>query len=321
LRWPGPLRWASAIFGFLVVASIIKANNQAAHQFQQLRDISLRDSGGRNLNEHAALLDWIADGAMDAARAGFGPVWTWLVPPSFGFVLLVPVALAFVLVRHLRQQAARADFAPHAGTGTKHLDYLVETASQVQFEKVPRALLNNPYSSAFTGLSLQERVAIAVEASVRAGRRAGAIVLRLEVDVSAPPGSRIMDTVQSALQSSVRQSDYVGIINGNHIVIFISLLNTKNDLLNIANRLHAVAATAVRAAGCPAQALSKPGAAIYPLDGYDADDLVESASRRAHPWMEVRTNPQTLERTAAALPARGWPISTVPASSIPLVDR
>ncbi len=163
--------------------------------------------------------------------------------------------------------------------------------------EVPRELLKNPFSVAYKGLGLAERVFIAAEASARAGRRMGAIVLNppanfadhasmlaLQKDaiacgethdtrVPAHAQATVLDQVVAHLRSKLRASDYVGLAEGNTIVVFVSLLKTRDDLLAIARRMQVEANAALRSSGLlhgvSGGSVWQPGIAIYPLDGYE----------------------------------------------------
>jgi hypothetical protein len=163
--------------------------------------------------------------------------------------------------------------------------------------EVPRELLKNPFSVAYEGLGLAERVSIAAEASARAGRRIGAIVLNppanfadhasmpaLQKDaiafgethdtrVPAHVQATVLDQVVAHLRSKLRASDYVGLAEWNTIVVFVSLLKTRDDLLTIARRMQVEANAALRSSGllhgASGGSVWQPGIAIYPLDGYE----------------------------------------------------
>lgn len=231
----------------------------------------------------------------------FRALAVWLAPPNFGAVLIVSILLTVLLVRRLLVQRRSPLIAPNDGVGAKWLTRNVEYAEFKRHLAVPRALLNNPYSSEFPDLTLEQRVAIAAEASARADRRIGAIVIQLSqalepaccsgqdqpaddvpsVIAPRPHSQNVLGELEAALRASLRQSDYVGAVNDNSLVIFISLLNTKADLISIAERLEGVAGRTIASLGAPSHTVSEPGIAMYPIDGYAAGDLYEVARRRA----------------------------------------
>jgi hypothetical protein len=231
-----------------------------------------------------------------------------LAESPIGF-LIAALILGVALIRYrTRERSQVPGMVSDDNFGDKYLARVSDVAHAGTFVEVPRELLRNPFSAAFDGLGLAERVSIAAEASARAGRRIGTIVLKppaslaesaampvthqQAVDGGARQDVRVQDHIQAGifdqvvahLRSKLRSSDYAGIADGNTIVIFVSLLKTRDDLLAIARRMQVEANAALRASGV-AQGISTgsvgtPGIAIYPLDGYDASDLYETARLR-----------------------------------------
>jgi len=152
---------------------------------------------------------------------------------------------------------------------------------------VPRELLKNPYGPAFNHLSFDERVNIAIEASLRARRVIGVIHFFIDtthkgevVRKEDGPGP-VMRELAERFRKRLRPSDCVRLMGENEIAVFISLLSNTTDLQSIATRLSRV----VTESGlCPAPArLPKAGLAIYPVDGYLGTELIRAAKKRTAP--------------------------------------
>ncbi|MGE3245824.1 MAG: hypothetical protein AB7F96_11435 [Beijerinckiaceae bacterium] len=194
-------------------------------------------------------------------------------------IWIVFLAVVAVLFAGMAASARPRDSAGREGIGAKYLSRERELKKQRRPLQIPRALMNNPYSAEFRDLTLSKRVEIAAESSARASRRIGAIVLPLPVPHQ--PGSHLhdpqfADRFALQLRRFLRTSDYAGPAGDRRIVVFVSLLKNADDLYAIAERLQRIAS------GCFEECANvKPGVALYPLDGYTAEELFDTASRRA----------------------------------------
>ena len=139
----------------------------------------------------------------------------------------------------------------------------------------PRTLLQNPWGQEADGLSFDERVRLAAQGSVIAGRVIGVIHFHLgggEAAV-ADPAAPIADRFRAAL----RATDHVRVLDRFEIIVFISLLPSLDALRSIAGRLKAIAEGFGR--------VCEPGLAMYPIDGYSSGELIEAAAMRTRPGL------------------------------------
>lgn len=231
------------------------------------------------------------------ARAGRGlaaAVIAWNVP--IGAALVVVIASGVLYRRRRRLRRGDAIAASRSIANSHGRDYLerCEAAADAQAAeagryggRVTRALARNPFGAEFTGLTLAQRVQIAAEASARAGRRFGAVVLPLasarpgDGEGLAPSAPLSMDRLVAQIRLRIRPSDYACAADGNRILVFLSLINNRDDLASIAERLRRESVAMLRDSGASHERIGSPGIAIYPLDGYGADELYESACGRA----------------------------------------
>ncbi|MGE3247370.1 MAG: transposase [Beijerinckiaceae bacterium] len=163
--------------------------------------------------------------------------------------------------------------------------------------QVPRVLAKNPYGPEFGRLTLPQRVQMAADASAEVGRSIGAIVLHIgasEANVD-PVDPVLVEDMAAFLAGKLNASDYAGVAGRSSIVLYVSLINTIDDLHAVARRLHHHAAHWLDASGHPEYVLSAPGVAYYPVDGLTADGLFDTASRRAR---EAQSQVITLRRRA-----------------------
>ena len=151
---------------------------------------------------------------------------------------------------------------------------------------IPRSLLKNPYGPETSGMCLDERVGIAIRASLEHSRIVGVICMSMRFsphsysDTKRASDRMLTNILAKELRDLVRQTDFVHVSRANEIVIFISLLSSRSDLRKICARLSVAAGANLLALGMPADL--QAGMSIYPMDGYSATDLVSSAYARTH---------------------------------------
>lgn len=149
----------------------------------------------------------------------------------------------------------------------------------------PRSLPNNPFGTEYCGLSLDERVKIAIEESAKYGRSVGAVVIPIktcEVGTTEPPHALVED-LASHLRECLRASDYVMPDNGGRILAYLSLLNSLDDLHTIGRRLAEKAALYFDNSGYPEYTAGNAGVSFHPTDGDTADALACVAEKSARP--------------------------------------
>ena len=146
-------------------------------------------------------------------------------------------------------------------------------------KSVPRALQRNPFGPDYAGKSLSERLDIAAEASAHHDRTIGIVMMQVTiVETGAePPGQALLEDICDHLNAKLRASDHAEPAENSTLAVYLSLLNTLDDLHSIARRVHGISAHYLDNSGYPQYALSKPGVALHPLDGARAEDLQAAA--------------------------------------------
>lgn len=146
----------------------------------------------------------------------------------------------------------------------------------------PRALAKNPFGPDYPGLSLGARVAIAVRESAEFGRTVGTVVLRVSSNEpeTAPVTTAVLEDLAGHVAARLRTSDYAKAAGPESIVIYVSLLNTVDDLHSIGRRMHASAAQFLDNAGLPEYRVSPPGVAFFGIDGGSPEALYATALQR-----------------------------------------
>ena len=201
--------------------------------------------------------------------------FTWLWQAGTGALLLAAGAMAW---RRRLTQEATADWgsASRAHVDAKHFDRKLAFLTGQPVVRVPRNLTQNPYGAEAAHFTLEQQVRFAIEASMRAGRVIGVIHFQLDQPANPAtagdtPAPQPLEAVAAAIRERLRSSDHVRLLNDRELAVFISLLAGQADLVKIARRLHNVALSFDNLAVCA------PGAAIYPLHGYSAGELIDTA--------------------------------------------
>ena len=183
----------------------------------------------------------------------------------------------------LAELAGQFSVHPNEISGwSQQLEKFAAAAFSEDIRPAPRALARNPFGSDYTGLSMAERVMVAVEASAQYARSVGAIVMNVGVREpgAEPAGAALIEDIATCLDEKLRGSDYAGPVGQSGIVIYLSLLNSQDDLHSIARRMHGNAVHFLDASGFPEYSISPPGVAMYPVDGRSADELLATAEKQ-----------------------------------------
>ena len=141
----------------------------------------------------------------------------------------------------------------------------------------PKAPRGPPSGCASAAPELHRQIEVAAAASVECGKTLG--VIHFNVARRLPPGAGVgecMEQLQAAFRRVLRKTDNVAAISETEIVICVSLLPGLPELKRIAARLHACS----EAMGPAGAVLGPAGLAIYPLCGYQGEDLIEFARHR-----------------------------------------
>ncbi len=152
---------------------------------------------------------------------------------------------------------------------------------------IPRVLLNNPYDKKIEYLTFEERVQIAVQASVRKGRVIGVIYFHLDFTPRAPGSPQAVTTSEDVilqlaaeLETQLRATDCVKCVSSTEIAVFVSLLSDSSQLNSVTQRLSATL-TRLMSANETVSAQISQGSVLYPMGGYSSVDLVASARHKA----------------------------------------
>jgi len=154
---------------------------------------------------------------------------------------------------------------------------LSKTAGVIAFDpaEAPRSLTRNPWHGGDPVLTIDQRVRIAIEASLRHSRVLGVICLQ----AFAPGRCEIAEEqLHKVLRSRLRRTDHVEISTAGDIVeaiVYVPLLRQRTDLEKIAERLRL--AVAEMEDNCGVMQVLRPGIALNPIDGYAHADLVAAA--------------------------------------------
>ena len=152
---------------------------------------------------------------------------------------------------------------------------------------IPRVLLNNPYDKKIEYLTFEERVQIAVQASVRKGRVIGVIYFHLDFTPRAPIGAQAITTgedvillLAAELEKQLRATDCVKCVSTTEIAVFVSLISDSSQLNSVTQRLSATL-TRLMSANETVSAQISQGSVLYPMGGYSSVELVASAHHKA----------------------------------------
>ncbi|MCC2097147.1 MAG: transposase [Hyphomicrobiales bacterium] len=194
--------------------------------------------------------------------------------------------VAFAAIRGLKTLAELArEFEVPAEDIAAWQNQLLEGGAAIFSGDVqaPRALAQNPFGPDFDHLTFAARVRMAAEKSAAVGRGIGAIVLHVgacEAGVD-PIGEPLLQDTAAHLRDKLNASDHAAVSGPATISIYVSLINSIEDLHAVARRLHHHATHFFDSSGHPEYSFSPPGVAFYPLDGATAGELHAIASDRA----------------------------------------
>ena len=146
----------------------------------------------------------------------------------------------------------------------------------------PRKLPDSPFSASANEPILAEQIEVAAEACVRLGATIGLIYFEIPflTQIEKDYGSRPVDAVIALLTRefgrALRPTDHIEVLDRHQFVIAICLLKNAGDLESIARRLGGVLSRQgfhLRGSNSNIPA----GKAVYPLDGYKGQELIEAA--------------------------------------------
>ena len=191
---------------------------------------------------------------------------------------------------------------------------------------VPRTLARDTLNDASL-LTLQERIASAIEMSRLHSRSFGIVSLQLDCyeplarRLGAEGAQAVMTEVATTLKRALRSTDHARLNGTNELLICLPLIAVRRDLETIAARLSRLVAQTLAPHLQTVQVVTPPvlvappvdaGIAMYPIDGYDGDALIESARTAAISARGARVGvPKPARRTDKALTPIRPPRKTV----------
>lgn len=189
----------------------------------------------------------------------------------------IGLALIFV-VRWLRRRAGASADEPGVDVKEEMISQAISAIRPGMSHAnglVPRNLPDSPFTRSSDPVTLGGQIEIAAEACVRLGRTMG--IIYFEIPHVAPrPASADMDVgvLAAALRRALRPTDHVAILGRDQIVVCVCLLATATDLHGVGARLSAVSR---RQAIFGDFGPPPIGYAMYPLDAYGGEELIEAA--------------------------------------------
>jgi hypothetical protein len=168
----------------------------------------------------------------------------------------------------------------------------------------PKVMLQNPFGAELEYLTFEQKIDVAIEGTLQAGRYVGVIFIPVfreggdSGDVHAKRLTIALDMIGAEIKVNMRKHDGMN-IEPVGLAIAITLMKSFGNLESVSRRLQIVAALAARRLG--GVVIGDAGMAAYPLDGYSAAELLQTARSRA-----LATKPPSLnheERRAIASPA------------------
>lgn len=190
-------------------------------------------------------------------------------------LLALPFYIWYLYVKRMRDAKQKLQEVQWSGS---NLFPLVKTPSCTIKNTDIRALSTNPFLASTSGPAFYRSMELAAQASVEHGRTLGVIYFKLDV-VSRQQKNLLIEEVEMIagdLRRLLRSSDYVTVVKNAGIVVCISLLKSNTDLNAIAERMR----KAGFATGLLGSTFARcPGLAMYPIDGYSGEALVDRARR------------------------------------------
>lgn len=236
---------------------------------------------------------------MGHGRAQYGleiqADYTQLIAATTGLVAIAGVSLALWVCGGNRRNIEPAEPAE---------ERTAEIYKAGERRAYPKVILQNPFGAELEYLTFEQKIDVAIEGTLQAGRYVGVIFIPVfsEGGVSGHIGEKrlaiALDMIGAEIKTNMRKHDGLNIESGG-IAIAITLMKSLGNLESVSPRLQIVAALAARRLGDVV--IGDAGMAAYPLDGYGAGELLQTARSRA-----LATKPPSLnldERRTMPSPA------------------
>jgi hypothetical protein len=104
------------------------------------------------------------------------------------------------------------------------------------------------------------------------------------------------------LRRWLRAADHVEVINHNQIVCCICPLETRQDLESVAKRMSAIVRRMGLAGNGALETPAPAGLAMYPVDGYSGQELIDNARRDYFRNEEILLGAPMIEHFKASTP-------------------
>jgi endoglucanase len=149
----------------------------------------------------------------------------------------------------------------------------------------PRTLPISPFAPSSDPGALGRQIEIAAEACVRLDSKIGLIYFEPPAiaDTRKAQGDAAANVIVASLAAELRRwlraADHVEVINQNQIVCCICPLETRQDLESVSKRMCAIVRRMGLAGNGALEAPVPAGLAMYPVDGYSGEELIETARR------------------------------------------
>lgn len=243
-------------------------------------------------------------------------------------LLMLPVCgFAIFIAGHIADDHS---FLGSAGSGVSFLFFLAtlvvaflperETATIVEVDgpkPAPRTLSRDVLNDASLSMTLPQRIEAAIELSKIVSRAFGILSIRID-DMDAVAQHMELGTaedaiakISSALRKTLRSTDRAIGVDGEEILICLPLIAVRSDLNAISARLSRAVARTIAGQTSDASRAFVPaidiGIAMHPIDGYRAQDLIESAQAHSREARAFRLGRPTISSTPAIpapVPAR-----------------
>lgn len=171
-----------------------------------------------------------------------------------------------------------------------------------------RTLPISPFAPSADPMALGRQIEVAAEACVRLDSKIGLIYFEPPtVAESRNTGGGAAATVMVAalaaeLRRWLRPADHVEVVNQNQIVCCICPLETRQDLESVAKRMCAIVRRMGLAGNGALEAPVPAGLAMYPIDGYSGQELIDCARRDYFRNTENVADAPLIEQTKAPAP-------------------
>jgi len=157
-----------------------------------------------------------------------------------------------------------------------------------------------------TGLPNRRMFYDRLEHAIAISRRSGKKLAVLFVDIDRfkeindsfghAAGDRVLVNVATLLKSAVRESDTVARLGGDEYVILLDMIDNPRHVKTFVHKLHDLFQNAMQIDGRDLQVHASIGAAIFPGDGKDADELMQYSDQAMYNSKKVGGNTSGFNR-------------------------